>query len=188
MLSSVKELFFGAAHKKRAGCVAESRAFVSCGLRGYEREVPSVLFLVCHVRALPRPYCLLYILYAPTEGPPSRVTSRVRWSATPRASPPPRTARSADDRRRLVGLHAHQGFGSQRDFACVRTPYAARPMPSLTQQCASWARAATCAASARRNEARAAQDQAKAPDVDFFARLPVGSNSNKTGRGSVALI
>ena len=28
----------------------------------------------------------------------------------------------------------------------------------------------------------------KAPDVDFFARLPVGSKSNKTGRGSVSLI
>jgi hypothetical protein len=29
----------------------------------------------------------------------------------------------------------------------------------------------------------------KAPDVDdFFARLPVGYNSNKTGRGSVSLI
>ena len=28
----------------------------------------------------------------------------------------------------------------------------------------------------------------KALDVDFFARLPVGSNSSKTGRGSVSLI
>ena len=26
------------------------------------------------------------------------------------------------------------------------------------------------------------------PDADFFARLPVGSNSNKTGRGSVSFI
>ena len=39
-----------------------------------------------------------------------------------------------------------------------------------------------------RDEERASERDKKAPDADFFARPPVGSNSNKTARSSVSLI